>query len=120
MRRRSSRTKEVTREKQGVMPTSTLDRKAEEIASQWEEQYDPSQFAPLAMAILLKAQKKLKTDMTAGIRKSYLFKRKVLPAVHAARDWTIHKHVKEARAAIASASGKRLTVPAFIDTDPAL
>ena len=87
MRRRSSRTKEVTREKQGVMPTSTLDRKAEEIASQWEEQYDPSQFAPLAMAILLKAQKKLKTDMTAGIRKSYIFKRKVLPAVHAARDW---------------------------------
>ena len=39
------------------MPQSTLDRKAGEISKRWQEKYEHSQIAELAMAVLQKVDK---------------------------------------------------------------
>ena len=78
----------------GAMSKGTLDRDAKAKAERWVEKYEPADIAKLAMAIVTKAGKKLKTDLTPGIKKAKIF-RKLRKQCYAERDSIIYKHLKE-------------------------
>ena len=86
--------KDTKRRSKGKMTDGTFDRHSEAAAARWVEKYNEDDIARLAMAIVTKASKKLKKDLTPGMTRSKIFT-KLRKQCYKERDAQIYKHLKE-------------------------